>query len=216
MCCHVVSLLIPDHHTTGWPHMILEHQNNSQLLCYPVSDIQCSTRRRREIRAKLSSDDFLREVFEVVRKNEGANRDICFSGRKIIAIRWELLVTPRISVSGVGIVVNMMTDCKYRHFFRTLHGLPICLRMLGEAKKSCDWALASLICQVTNNCSAFSQSFPGDGVIYISISLPGPVELLHRLSELNRGLRRGRGIRAGEGSYHSPRYRSGGGGQLRR
>ena len=116
------------------------------LLCYPYpeSDIQCSTRRRREIRAKLSSDDFLREVFEVVRKNEGANRDICFSGRKIIAIRWELLVTPRISVSGVGIVVNMMTDCKYRHFFRTLHGLPICLRDVETLNNLIDYKMPVL------------------------------------------------------------------------
>ena len=40
----------------------------------------CCAQRRREIRARLSSDDFLREVFEVVGRNEAVNRDICFSG----------------------------------------------------------------------------------------------------------------------------------------
>ncbi len=35
--------------------------------------------RRREIRAKLSEDDFLREIFDVVKEADNKNRDICFS-----------------------------------------------------------------------------------------------------------------------------------------
>ena len=40
--------------------------------------------RRREIRAKLSEDDFLREIFEVVKESDNRNRDICFSCETIL------------------------------------------------------------------------------------------------------------------------------------
>ena len=90
--------------------------------------------RKKEIRDKLREEDFLEYALD---KMLSRSEDFRFS--------------------AAGVIVNMMTDGECRASFKELDGTFVCLQMLRDIKKTKNWPLGSLICQIMWNYSIHAE-----------------------------------------------------------